>query len=102
MNHSSDVVDSFQSMFTTVCSFFNIEEICIYQLLINLFSTDDTCVDDISCIDFSLTNSPVVNEDFVATTLKVYTHTLTPMHPYKAHAHAYQCQEQTQFDNNSN
>jgi hypothetical protein len=37
--------------------------------VVNSFKRD-ACVDEVSCIDFSLTNSPLVDSEFVASTLK--------------------------------
>ena len=47
----------------------------------DLYLSEAVCMDDLTCIDFSLTNSPCINQDFVATALKVtinvHKHTLT-------------------------
>ena len=83
-NRSSDVMYSFRSKSTTyiiICPLLDHGVPTIINNLILLLITENLCVDDLTCVDFSLTNSPVVNEDFVATALKVtinvHKHTVT-------------------------
>ena len=74
-NRSRDVMYSFRSKSTTcILPIYHLRDcgnLAIMKNLILILITENMCVDDLTCIDFSLTNSPVVNEDFVATALKV-------------------------------